>query len=71
MCVKTATLGRFREFFVFEQGNQFFQRPHMIGKTRFHRRSNPQGLMDAAEIVVGVVDRNHVAVVLEFLRRHL
>lgn len=60
-------LGGLREFLVFEQRNQFFNSPNVIYKTSFHRRRHAQRLMDAAEIVVGVIDRNHVAVILEFL----
>jgi len=39
----------------------------MIGKASFHCGSHAQRLMDAAEIVIGVIDRNHVAVILELL----
>ena len=31
---------------------------HVIGETRFHRRRHAQGLMDAAEIVIGEVQRD-------------
>src|SRR5216683_1780505 len=40
---------------------------NMIGKASFHCGSHAQRLMDAAEIVIGVIDRNHVAVILELL----
>ena len=39
----------------------------MIRYASLHRRRDAQCLMDAAEIVVGVVDRNHVRVILELL----
>jgi hypothetical protein len=53
---------------VFQNGNQLLQRPNMIRQASFHRGSYAQCLMDAAEIVIGMVDRNHVTVILEFLR---
>ena len=40
----------------------------MIRNPGLHCVSNAQVLMYPTEIVVGVVDRNHVAVILEFLR---
>ena len=39
----------------------------MIGKASFHRGRDPQRLVDSAEIVICMVDRNHVAVILKLL----
>ena len=39
----------------------------MIRKTCFHRGRHSQCLVDSAEIVVGMIDRNHVAVILKLL----
>lgn len=39
----------------------------MLTDTSFHRRSNPQGLMDPREIVMHVEQRNHVDVVVDLL----
>ena len=43
----------------------------MIRKASFHRRSHSQGLVDAAKIVIRMIDRNHVAVILKFLRERI
>ena len=43
----------------------------MIRQTRFHRWRHSQRLVDAAKIVVRMIDRNHVAVILEFLRERI
>ena len=42
-------------------------RPYMRTESRFHRRSNPQGLVNPREVVVHVPDGNHVRVVLDLL----
>ena len=39
----------------------------MLTDTRFHRRSNPQGLMDAAEVVVHMEQSQHSDVIFELL----
>jgi len=39
----------------------------VICQASFHRWRYSQRLMDAAEIMKSVVDRNHAAVILEFL----
>ena len=43
----------------------------MVRKASFHCGRDSQRLMHATEIVVGMVDRNHVAVILEFLRERI
>lgn len=43
----------------------------MIRQSSFHCRRDAQGLVDAAEVVVGMVNRNHVAVILELLRKRV
>jgi hypothetical protein len=40
----------------------------VIREASFHRRRNAQCLMHPAEIVIGAVDGNHVAVILKLLR---
>jgi hypothetical protein len=42
----------------------------MFCEPSFHRRGNAQSLMDATEVVIGMVDRNHVAVILKLLGKH-
>ena len=42
-------------------------RQRMITDTRFHRRRNPQGLMNAAEIVVHMKQSQHSDVIFELL----
>jgi hypothetical protein len=48
----------------FQQSDQFFHGPNMIGHPSFHSGCDPQGLVNTAEIVTGMVARNHVAVIL-------
>jgi hypothetical protein len=43
----------------------------MIREGSFHRGSHPQCLMDTAEIVIGLVDRNHVTVLFDLLRERI
>ena len=52
-------------------GEQFRNRPDVLRNSSFHRRSDAQRLVDATEIVIGVVDRNHVAVILKCLRERI
>src|ERR1039458_3695023 len=47
---------------------QFRQIPHVIRNARLHRRGNAQGLMDAAEIVVGEVQAVRRPQILPLLR---
>ena len=37
---------------------QFRNRPNVIGQVRFHRRGDPESSMDAAEVVIGEVERD-------------
>jgi hypothetical protein len=41
----------------------------MICEASFHCRSDAQSLMDAAEIVVRMIDCHHVAVILKFFEK--
>ena len=41
----------------------------MLTDTRFHRRSNPQGLMNPHEVVPHVENRQHVNVILKLLAK--
>src|SRR5882762_9798555 len=45
----------------------FFNRPHMIRNSCFHRGSHAQGLVDAAEVIVHVVNCQRMCVILDFL----
>jgi hypothetical protein len=45
----------------------FFNCPDMIGKPGFHCGGNSEGLVDAAKVVVHVVNRHSVGMVLDFL----
>src|ERR1035437_9462104 len=42
-------------------------RPRMLTDTRFHRRSNPEGLVNPAKVVVHVKQSDHCDVVLDLL----
>jgi hypothetical protein len=46
------------------QGNKVLDGPYMLIDTRFHRRSNPERLMDAPEVVPHIEEGNSVHVVL-------
>src|ERR1035438_7786805 len=50
------------------QINDLLNRPHMPTDACFHRRSNPEGLMNPAEVVVHVKQSDHRDVVLDLLR---
>jgi hypothetical protein len=50
-----------------EERNQFPERPDVIGKPSFHRWRYSQRLVNAAKVVVHVVQRNCVTVILKFL----
>lgn len=53
--------------FHLNQYYHFFDAPDVISYTRFHRRSNPQSLMHAAEVVVHVEKRDCPHMILDFL----
>jgi len=46
---------------------QFLQSPNVIGQTRFHRGCDSQRLMNAAEVVMGKVQLDRVALLLQLL----
>lgn len=46
------------------QCNNFVNRPDVIGDARLHRWRHAEALMDASEIVIHVMERQHVLVVL-------
>lgn len=56
-------LGR-RQIVPIRHSADFINRPNVIRKPGFHRRSNPQRLMNAPVVVEHVVNRNRVLVVL-------
>ncbi len=58
------TLGRILQLGCIEQGNDFFDRPNMVRDTSFHRRCYPQGLVNAAEIIMHKVERDSVRMIL-------
>ena len=43
----------------------------MRANTRFHRRSNPQGLVHPREVMVHVVQRDHGDVVFQLFRERI
>jgi len=43
----------------------------VISNSGFHRRRHPECLVDTVEIVIRVIDRNHVAVVLKLLGKRI
>ena len=45
----------------------FFDCPHVIGEARFYCGGNSEGLVNPAEIVMHVVERDRVQMVLHFL----
>ena len=47
--------------------NNLLNRPHMLTDPRFHRRSNPESLVNPREVVVHVEQRYRVHVVLNLL----
>ena len=55
------------EIFTLTKAQYFFQAPTVIGNSRFHSWGDAQRLMDASEIVIHVVEREHVFVVFDFL----
>jgi hypothetical protein len=62
--VKNGPLTRAVSILACSCGQQFFQLPHVIGETSFHRGSYAQGLMDAAEVVVCEMQCNSCSQVL-------
>ena len=52
---------------ILDRGQQFIQFPNMIGDSGFHRGRYPQRAMNAAEIVVGDVQRNGGGEVFQLL----
>jgi len=53
--------------FLVQQGNHFFQTPNVIGDASGHRRSNAQGLVNPAEVVIHKVQRDCGLVILNLL----
>ena len=51
--------------------DDFFHAPNMVGNTRFHRRSNPQRLMNPGKIVVHKVRRHGVFEVFQLLWKRI
>ena len=49
-----------------QKRNQFIHGPDVIGNTGLHCWRNPQGLMDAAEVVMHKVESYGVCVILHF-----
>ena len=49
------------------QLRNLFKAPNVVSHSRFHRRGYAQGLVDAAEIVMHVVERHGMLVVFDFL----
>lgn len=47
------------------------KRPYVIAEGRFHRRSDPQCLLDSGEIVTHEVNSNHVPVMEAGLTNHV
>jgi hypothetical protein len=54
-----------------QKANDFLNFPDVVGHARFHRRSNAQGLMDAAEVVVHEVERDGMLQVRQLLRERI
>ena len=48
-------LGGYCSGLAIQKSNDFFDRPNMVGDTRFHRGSDAQTRMNTAEIVIGEV----------------
>jgi hypothetical protein len=51
-----------------QQGDHVRDTPHVIADAGFHRRSHSQALMNAAKIVVHIVNRYRVAMIHYFPR---
>lgn len=56
---------------VVEQSDEFLDRPDVIRNARRHRGSDPEGLVNATEVVVSEVERHRVHVVLQLLRERI
>lgn len=50
-----------------QQRNDLLDSPDAIGDSSFHRRSDPQALVNPSEIIVHVTESNMVSVILDFL----
>jgi hypothetical protein len=53
--------------FLIQQGNHFIQAPNMIADPCLHGWGNAQGLMNPAEVVMHVMERNRMLQILKFL----
>ena len=60
-------LGGYCSGLAIQKSNDFFDRPNMVGDTRFHRGSDAQGLMNPAEIVVHEVKGDSSRVIVYLL----
>ena len=55
----------------FQKTHQFFQRPDVVWDSGFPRGRHSQRLGDAAEIVVGIGDRNRMTVIRNLFRERI
>jgi hypothetical protein len=56
-------------FGLWQQRAHFLNAPNVIADSGLHRRRYAQRLMHSAEVVIGVVDCDHVTVILELSKQ--